>query len=229
MEWMEPFDDSAEAKDAAQRALDVMAGLVRRPPCEFPCEAKDSTPTPSTTGDGVLAFKNLPGITYLHSPMPSSHCLPDHQTCESNVALPTEHSFGVNHYSTRWLTGKILEPDAANIGWGGVEHVTERDGQPIGPRGHNGHPYNVPWGFHSLLKYIDKTWAQPQANVTGAHIPIIVTENGYACQDEKQRSIEEVINDEERIDYFAGYLQSLVKAKKEGVPIIGYMAWSLME
>jgi len=56
-----------------------------------------------------------------------------------------------------------------------------------------------------------------------------VTENGYAAQDEKGRSMKEIIDDVERIDYFAGYLASLVRAKKEGTPIIGYMAWSLME
>lgn len=110
-----------------------------------------------------------------------------------------------------------------------MEHVTERDGVPIGVRGHNGHPYIVPWGFHSLLKYIDKTWAQPGVNVTARHLPIIVTENGYAGQDEGKLSMEEIVNDVDRQKYFEGYLDSLVRARKEGVPVIGYMAWSLME
>jgi hypothetical protein len=136
----------------------------------------------------------------------------------------------VNHYSTRWATGRLSDSTDPFIAcFGGVEHVTERSGAPIGPRGHNGHPYNVPWGFYSLLKYIDRTWAESTANVTGLHLPIIVTENGYACQDEKHRSLDQIIDDVERIDYFAGYLNSLVRAKKEGVPVVGYLAWSLME
>jgi beta-glucosidase/6-phospho-beta-glucosidase/beta-galactosidase len=72
-------------------------------------------------------------------------------------------------------------------------------------------------------------WSQNEANCLSKQLPIIVTENGQATQDEKHRSIQEIINDVERIHYFAGYLASLVRAKLEGVPIIGYMAWSLME
>jgi beta-glucosidase len=142
----------------------------------------------------------------------------------------SDYSFGVNHYSTRWATGKILNSaDPFIVCFGNVEHVTERDGIPIGTRGHNGHPYNVPWGFYALLKYIDTTWSQAEANCLGRQVPIVVTENGYAAQDEKSRSMKEIINDVERIDYFAGYLASLVRAKQEGTPMIGYMAWSLME
>ncbi len=55
---------------------------------------------------------------------------------------------------------------------------------------------------------------------------IIVTENGAFFKD---KIINGVVNDEQRIDYFQQYLQALLKAKKEGVPINGYFAWTLMD
>lgn len=52
-------------------------------------------------------------------------------------------SFGLNHYSTKYATGKIVESGKISgfdfVG-GGVEQVTEKDGKSIGMSGHNGHP-----------------------------------------------------------------------------------------
>jgi beta-glucosidase len=192
-------------------------------------------PIPYTKGIGTREFRRLLAMRYRPFLPRSRRCSLDHLTCKESASRKlvehrTDLSFGVNHYSTRWATGKVLDSADPYIAcFGNVEHVTERDGKPIGTRGHNGHPYNVPWGFYALLKHIDKTWAQAEANCLGRQLPILVTENGYAAQDEKGRSMKEIINDVERIDYFAGYLASLVRAKKEGTPIIGYMAWSLME
>jgi hypothetical protein len=53
-------------------------------------------------------------------------------------------SFGLNHYGTKWATGKIVERGQVSgfqFFGAGVEQVAEKDGVPIGRRGHNGHPY----------------------------------------------------------------------------------------
>lgn len=55
---------------------------------------------------------------------------------------------------------------------------------------------------------------------------IIVTENGSMFKDEM---INGVINDEERIDYFKKYIAAMLRAKKEGLNIKGYFAWTLMD
>jgi len=55
---------------------------------------------------------------------------------------------------------------------------------------------------------------------------IMITENGAAFHD---KIIDGSVNDEERIAYFKLYLDALLKAKNEGVNIIGYMAWTLMD
>jgi beta-glucosidase len=55
---------------------------------------------------------------------------------------------------------------------------------------------------------------------------IIVTENGAAFKD---KVVNSEIRDEERVDYFRQYLRALLQAKKDGVPVDGYFAWTLMD
>jgi beta-glucosidase len=60
--------------------------------------------------------------------------------------------------------------------------------------------------------------------------PIYVTENGISVPGENQLSIEEALNDTFRVHYYQGYLQALLDAVNvDGVEVIGYMAWSLLE
>ncbi|RYG21880.1 MAG: beta-glucosidase [Chitinophagaceae bacterium] len=55
---------------------------------------------------------------------------------------------------------------------------------------------------------------------------IMITENGAAFHD---KLVDGVVDDRERIAYFESYLAALLKAKKEGINITGYMAWTLMD
>lgn len=126
-------------------------------------------------------------------------------------------------------TGKIQEnPTIEESGFGDIEKTQEPGGVPLGHRGHNGHPYTVPWGFYKLLKYIHSSWTSPH-NALGRTLPIYVTENGYAEQGERQLPFDKKIDDANRVAYFEGYLDAMVKAVKEGVPVKSYMAWSLLE
>jgi beta-glucosidase len=60
----------------------------------------------------------------------------------------------------------------------------------------------------------------------GAVKQIIVTENGAFFKDVVKNGI---IADTERIQYFQQHLQAVYRAKKEGVNIGGYYAWTLMD
>lgn len=55
---------------------------------------------------------------------------------------------------------------------------------------------------------------------------IVITENGVCVKDEL---VNENIRDSQRIDFFRGYLNQVLKAKQEGVPITGYLVWSLTD
>ncbi len=55
---------------------------------------------------------------------------------------------------------------------------------------------------------------------------ILVTENGAAYQDTLENGH---VHDPERADYFEQHLRAMLLAKKEGVPINGYFAWTLTD
>ena len=74
-----------------------------------------------------------------------------------------------------------------------------------------------PDSFYSILKRFSKYDCVKE---------IIVTENGSMFKD---AMIDGVINDSERIDYFKKYIAAMLRAKKEGIHIKGYFAWTLMD
>jgi len=58
-------------------------------------------------------------------------------------------------------------------------------------------------------------------------LPIFITENGCSCRD--WASLDGQVHDPNRIDFTTRYLQALARASGEGVPIQGYLHWSLLD
>lgn len=59
------------------------------------------------------------------------------------------------------------------------------------------------------------------------HLPIMITENGMADNDFK--CLDGGVHDPQRVDFLHRYLSQLKRAIKEGIPIIGYQHWSVMD
>lgn len=57
--------------------------------------------------------------------------------------------------------------------------------------------------------------------------PILITESGIACYD--FLSLDGKVHDPARIDFMHRYLLSLSRAIEEGIPVMGYLYWSLMD
>ena len=74
-----------------------------------------------------------------------------------------------------------------------------------------------PDGFYNVLK---RFWKY------GAVKEIIVTESGAAFTD---KMVNGQVFDQERIQYHQQYLQALLQAKKDGIKIKGYLAWTLTD
>ena len=58
-------------------------------------------------------------------------------------------------------------------------------------------------------------------------LPLSITENGLAVRD--QVFLDGKVHDPQRIDFMHRYLSELARAIKEGVPVTGYYAWSLLD
>nr|AJE75667.1 putative glycosyl hydrolase [Chrysomela lapponica] len=71
----------------------------------------------------------------------------------------------------------------------------------------------VPWGMRKLVTWIKNTYDNPK---------IMITENGYSDNG--------TLEDDGRISYYERYLSSLRDAMElDGVDVIAYTAWSLMD
>jgi len=58
-------------------------------------------------------------------------------------------------------------------------------------------------------------------------LPVAITENGLATRD--QVFLDGKVHDPQRIDFMHRYLAELARAIKDGVPVTGYYAWSLLD
>lgn len=154
-------------------------------------------------------------------------------------------SFGLNHYGSYYVDGKMLDPTKVSgpaLGFGPSEKYFEKDGIKIGNPGKNAQPHDgmlhgpracryvhaytstVPWGFRKLLQYIHKRYTKE------ANIPIYITESGFAIEGESEMALEDRINDVQRQHYYAGYVKALFEVVRDDqIDIAGYMAWSLHE
>lgn len=59
------------------------------------------------------------------------------------------------------------------------------------------------------------------------HMPILITENGMCCHD--WVSLDGKVHDPNRVDFIRRYLRSVHAAMQDGVPVLGYFYWSLMD
>ncbi|MFI3201269.1 MAG: GH1 family beta-glucosidase [Eubacteriales bacterium] len=58
-------------------------------------------------------------------------------------------------------------------------------------------------------------------------VPFLISENGLSCHD--MISMDGKVHDDTRICFLNEYIKALLKAKEDGVHVIGYFQWSLMD
>jgi beta-glucosidase len=79
----------------------------------------------------------------------------------------------------------------------------------------------VPEGLTELLLRLHREWRPPS---------MYVMENGAAFQDTLEHTPEGLrVRDADRVDYIARHIGALGDAVAQGVPVAGYMVWSLMD
>lgn len=125
---------------------------------------------------------------------------------------------GVNYYHGGAFTaepGREPDPSSPMVAADGV-HTVPR-GLPV-----TGMGWEVqPDGLRRLLVRLQREYTGP------AGIPIYITENGAAYDDEPDAAA--FVNDEDRRSFFEQHLRALHAAIAEGVDVRGYFAWSLLD
>lgn len=145
--------------------------------------------------------------------------LPKFSEAEKVMIKGTSDFFGLNHYTTMFAAqASEIKKEGSIYGNGGISEDQDVDLSLD-------ESWNltlmqwavVPWGCKKLLKWIDERYGHPE---------IYITENGCAYADEK---INDEVNDQERLDFYKGYLEASQQAIEEGVNLKGYFAWSFMD
>ncbi len=145
--------------------------------------------------------------------------LPKFSLEEQKMIKGTSDFFGLNHYTTMYAAhadGTIKE--ASVYGNGGISE--DQDVDLSLDKDWKLTLMNwavVPWGCKKMLEWIDERYDQPD---------IYITENGCAYPDEL---IDGKVDDQERLDFYKGYLQACQEAIEGGVKLKGYFAWSFMD
>ncbi|KAJ9092194.1 hypothetical protein QFC21_006940 [Naganishia friedmannii] len=238
-DWVSPIDDSPEATACAEQSVASVLGWSVSGETLNASRFRANTFTDNGRVNPVL--KERFGDTFLDFSPQEWNVIKgssDFTLVTHNVLMkPVAYSFGLNHYGTKYATGKKLDAnkaydsdatvqDKVAFFFAGNVELTAigKDGKVIGNRGFNDHPLDVPWGFRDLLRYCWNSYCK------SSDIPIVITENGFATDGEAEMSLDEIINDTQRQTYYNGYIKELIEAvRDDGIKISGYMGWSLMD
>jgi beta-glucosidase len=127
----------------------------------------------------------------------------------------------MNHYTANYIKHKSTTPPADDF-LGNLETLfISKSGESIGPETQSFWLRPNPQGFRDLLNWLSKRYNYPK---------IYCTENGTSLKGENDLPIEQILEDDFRVEYFRGYIDALAKAVSvDGVNVRAYLAWSLMD
>ncbi|CAG9860118.1 unnamed protein product [Phyllotreta striolata] len=165
---------------------------------------------PVTHGDYPEVMKQFVGERSAKQGFSESR-LPKFSKAEIHGMKNTVDFLGLNYYTSVMAKHKNDEEKTA-IDWDQDSEV-DTYFKPEWPSTASSWLKIVPWGMRKILNWVNK-------NYEG--LPIIVTENGVS---ENGTTLE----DDVRIDYYRDHLSGVRDALDDGVNVIGYTAWSMMD
>lgn len=145
--------------------------------------------------------------------------LPEFSKKEKELIKGTSDFFGLNHYTTMYAAHDDGRAVARSVyGNGGISE--DQDVYLSQDSEWKLTLMNwavVPWGCVKMLEWIDKRYNHP---------PIYITENGCAYDD---KLVDGKVDDQDRLEFYKGYIEACFEALQKGVNLKGYFAWSFMD
>lgn len=121
-----------------------------------------------------------------------------------------------NYYGLNTYSGRYVEA-VHNHSWSPKQSFW-KDDEPIGFPFIHAWLYKVPQEILLHLRWVNDRYHPPG---------IIITENG--CSDPGNTEYEYTVDDWHRVGFFRDYLAKVAEAVYEGIPVIGYTAWALID
>ncbi len=141
----------------------------------------------------------------------------------------------------------IVEPDdlpavAGSLDWLGVNYYTPlRPGRPGGSGGvgqaADAYPYTPDFAFHPRPPHTAMGWEVDASGLLDLllavgrrlpGLPLRITENGASFPDDALDAAG-AVRDDDRIAYLREHLAAVEQARGQGVPVLDYLAWSLLD
>lgn len=147
--------------------------------------------------------------------------LPTFTDEEEALVKGSNDFYGMNHYTTNYVRHR--DGPASDDDFSGNVDVGFRNkrGDTIGPETQSEWLRPCALGFRDLLIWLSKRYNYPK---------IYVTENGTSIKDENDMPLEELLQDDFRVQYYDSYIKAMAQASTlDGVNVRGYFAWSLMD
>ena len=130
------------------------------------------------------------------------------------------HAFGIHGLQQQDM-GAIYQPlDFVGLNIYAPKNYNDRSD---GTSAAAGHPRNaLGWIIDERVMYWDVRFVYERYG-----LPIMITENGVAENDAV--CLDGNVHDPMRTDFIRRYLRQLKRATTEGIPVIGYQHWSIMD
>ncbi|KAF5195422.1 Beta-glucosidase [Thalictrum thalictroides] len=145
--------------------------------------------------------------------------LPKFTKEESSMLKGSYDFIGLDYYTASYVVNYPFSEDVqpSYLTDCHCNKTKEKNGVPIGPKGGSVWLSVYPRGILDLLLYIKERYKNPT---------IYITENGIDEVDNSTLSLEEVLKDDQRIEYHGRHLSFALEAINEGVDLRGYFAWA---
>lgn len=160
-----------------------------------------------------LYFEPMIGLGYPVDRIPSLKILEKYFKEDDQKRMVFDADFiGIQNYTREIVEWSPFVP----VVWGKIIEAKKR-GVETTEMGWEVYPEGI---YHLLKKYASYKQVKK----------IYITENGAAFPDKLEEENGKIyIHDNKRIEFLKSYLEQVLRAKKEGVPVEGYFIWSFMD
>ncbi|GMH27270.1 hypothetical protein Nepgr_029113 [Nepenthes gracilis] len=149
--------------------------------------------------------------------------LPQFSEKESHMLRNSVDYVGLQYYTTKFATDTGVS-DSNELRYTTDMHADlsnyDQNGNPVGEPTPLSWLFIYPAGLRDLMLYIKERYNNPL---------IFITENGMADGNDKSISLEEALNDTQRIRYHEGHLSYILQAIEDGVNVRGYFPWTFID
>jgi beta-glucosidase len=151
--------------------------------------------------------------TYMKSDPEWGPLLPKYTEEEKNIMRGTMDFVALNYYSGIYVRHDPSSPH-------GYSTTLERNGQLIGPVSGTEWQNIYTVGMRDIVRKMHDYYK----------MDIWITESGTSVAGEKDMTLQQVVNDEFRIDFFRGITKSLNDAVNvDKMPVKGFLGWALID